>query len=177
MKLQTKDITLISIFVVVITICSWINIPGPVPFTLQTFAVFLSIILLGGFKGSISIIIYILLGIIGLPVFSGFKSGLSAILGLTGGYIIGFLIISLIYLIFEKRIKKRIIPTIIILIIGLLICYLFGTLWFIKVNGNKINIQNILSTLSICVFPFVIPDLIKLALAILFNKRVSKYIK
>ena len=100
---HTKDIVEIALMAVIITICSWIAIPLTVSFTLQTFAIYFALKVSGGKKGLIAIILYILLGIIGVPVFTGFKAGLSAIAGPTGGYIIGFIFIGVLYLIFEHQ--------------------------------------------------------------------------
>ena len=80
---------------VLIAVCSWISIPAAVPFTLQTFAVFFVLSLLGGKLGTLSILVYILLGAAGIPVFAGFSAGLGVLLGSTGGYIAGFLILGL----------------------------------------------------------------------------------
>ncbi|MEI3229118.1 MAG: biotin transporter BioY [Lachnospiraceae bacterium] len=88
---KTRDMVYIAIFAVLIAICSWISIPTTVPFTLQTFAVFLAVGVLGGKRGTLSILIYLLLGAIGVPVFAGFTGGIGIVLGTTGGYIIGFL--------------------------------------------------------------------------------------
>ena len=94
-KMKTLDMAYIGLFAVVITICSWISIPTVVPFTLQTFAVFLAVAVLGGKRGTLSVIVYVLLGAVGLPVFSGFKGGIGVLLNTTGGYIIGFIFSAL----------------------------------------------------------------------------------
>ena len=86
---KTQDLVYVSLFAVLITVCSWISIPFIVPFTMQTFALFLAINFLGGKKGLISIVIYVALGAVGVPVFSGFTSGIGALFGLNGGYIFG----------------------------------------------------------------------------------------
>ena len=96
--LKTKMMVMTALMAVIITICSWISIPLVVPFTLQTFAIFFALVFLGGTYGTISITVYILLGIIGVPVFSGFKSGIAAITGPTGGYIVGFVFSGLLFL-------------------------------------------------------------------------------
>ncbi len=164
MKLSVRDLTIISMFTGIICICSWISIEGPVPFTLQTFAIFASLLILKR-KGIVAILIYILLGGIGLPVFAGFKSGISTLLGPTGGYIWGFLIIGIIN-IFICNMKKK--TQCLFLVIGLLLCYLTGTLWFMHVTNNKF-----IHSLTLCVIPFIIPDLIKLLLAYLISNRVE----
>ena len=93
-KMQTLDMAYIGLFAVVIAICSWISIPTVVPFTLQTFAVFLAVAVLGGKRGTLAVIVYVLLGAVGLPVFSGFKGGIGVLLNTTGGFIIGFVFFS-----------------------------------------------------------------------------------
>ena len=97
----TKEIALIALFVALTAVCAWITIPMPAPlapFTLQTFAVFTALGILGLKDGLTAIIVYCLLGIVGLPVFAGMKGGVGVLLGTTGGYIIGFIFLSLIHI-------------------------------------------------------------------------------
>ena len=94
--IKTRDIAYIAFFAVVIAVCSWISIPTVVPFTLQTFAVFLTVGVLGGKRGTLAVFVYILLGVCGVPVFSGFSGGIGVLLGQTGGYIAGFLFSALV---------------------------------------------------------------------------------
>ena len=88
---KTYDIVYIAVFAVIMAICSWISIPAAVPFTLQTFGVFIAVGILGGKRGTLSVLVFILLGAIGVPVFAGFSGGIGVLAGTTGGYIIGFL--------------------------------------------------------------------------------------
>ena len=176
-KLNNKDIVLISLSVTLIIICSWISIPLMVPFTMQTFAVFTIIGLLGTKRSTIAILIYILIGAIGIPVFSEFTGGLGRLLGSTGGYIIGFIFTALISGFIIDKLGKSSIAMIFSMIIGLLTCYLFGTAWFIYIYTNTTDPIGIMTALSWCVFPFIIPDLLKISLAVLIVKRVSKYIQ
>ena len=92
---KTRDIVYMSVFTAMISICSWISIPASIPFTLQTMGVFTTVGLLGGKRGTLTILTYILLGAIGVPVFAGLTGGVSVLLGTTGGYIIGFLLSAL----------------------------------------------------------------------------------
>lgn len=171
-KFGVKNIVYIAVFSILIAICSWISIPSTIPFTLQTFAVFLTIYLLGGRDATISIIVYLLLGIIGVPVFSNFGSGIGVIIGPTGGYLIGFIFISLIMWLIETIFKNKLVFKIIGSIIGLIVCYVFGTIWFqyIYLSGDT----TFLATLSICVLPYIIPDIIKIAIALLLDERLKK---
>ena len=93
---KTYDIVYIGVFAVIMAICSWISIPTTVPFTLQTFGVFIAVGVLGGKRGSLAVLVFIILGAIGIPVFSGMTGGVGILLGSTGGYIIGFLFSALV---------------------------------------------------------------------------------
>ena len=95
MKSTTKDLVFIALSTTIIIVCSFISIPFYVPFTMQTFAIFTIIGLFGTKKAFVSVSLYLLLGAIGLPVFSGFRGGVGNLLGVTGGYLIGFLLIIL----------------------------------------------------------------------------------
>ncbi len=169
-------ITSVGICAALLTICSWISIPalGPfVPFTLQTFAVFLIAGLFPLKTSLCSVVVYIALGAVGVPVFSGFKSGLAAVTGPTGGYIIGFVFaVLLIWAI--KRIKAGSVLFLVVgMIAGLAVCYAFGTVWFYIVYAKTGEAMGIMRILSLCVFPFLIPDAVKMALAVLLVNRLS----
>lgn len=177
-KLKVLDMVYIAIGTVLIAICSWINIPTAVPFTLQTFAVFFVLLLLGDVRGTISILVYILLGAIGVPVFAGFSGGIGILFGNTGGYILGFIFIGLIYILFSKIFKKKnIIINVIALVLGLAVCYAFGTAWFMHIYIRDSGEVGLLAVLGWCVFPFIIPDLIKMALAVIIAKRIKPVLK
>lgn len=173
----TQDITYIGLFTVLIAICSWISIPTTVPFTLQTLGVFLTIGLLGGKRGTISIIIYIVLGAVGLPLFAGFSGGVGIIMGNTGGYILGFLFTGLIMWAIEKLFGNSYLTLTVSMVIGLIVCYAVGTLWFITVYTQNTGSIGVISVLGLCVFPFIIPDLIKIIVALYLTKRLKKVIK
>lgn len=162
----------VSLMAVVIALCSWISVPSVVPFTMQTFAVFCALLLLGGKRATLAVGLYILLGAFGLPVLSGFQGGMGALLGPTGGYILGFLLCALLFWLFENRISS-----VILLITGLLVCYLFGTLWFVygySSGGKEIGFG---AAVMICVVPYLIPDAIKMLLAFVLARRVRKGLK
>ncbi len=189
---KLTDMILIGLFAALIAVCAQIQIPAAVPFTLQTFAIFLAVGLLGGKRGTVSVVIYILLGMVGLPVFAGFKGGIAALLGTTGGYIIGFIFSALLMWALEKPVsslfgketgadsKKNIFRKMagpaISMILGLIVCYIFGTAWFVIVYTNTKEPIGIMTTLGWCVFPFIIPDLIKIALALVLTLRLRKFV-
>ena len=180
--MKTKDIVNISFFATLLAICAWICIPTVVPFTMQTFAVFLAMLVLGGKKGTIVIGIYLLLGAVGLPVFSKGTAGIGVLLGNTGGYMIGWLILGMI-MIFIDRISEKDSEKPVIyrkrlqaagMMAGLIISYLFGTWWFITVYAKTAEAIGFSAALGICVIPFVVPDMLKLALAFSVSKRIRK---
>ena len=170
--IKTLDMVYIAISAALIAVCSWISIPTTVPFTLQTFAVFFVLLALGGRRGTIAAVIYVLLGAVGLPVFAGFKGGIGALLGNTGGYILGFILMGLIYMLITKIMGEKTVVTIFALVIGLAVCYAFGTAWFMYVYMRDTGAVGVMTVLSWCVIPFLIPDLLKMALAFVISKRV-----
>lgn len=174
---KTQDMAYIAVFAVLIAICSWISIPATVPFTLQTFAVFLAVGVLGGKRGSMSVLIYILLGAIGVPVFAGFSGGISALFGTTGGYIIGFLFSALLMWGIEKLFGRKIWVLGISMLLGLILCYAIGTVWFMMVYAKTSGAIGLSTVLAWCVIPFIIPDVIKIVMALTLSKRLAKLIK
>lgn len=169
---NVKKIVYIAIFSALIAICSLIQIPYVVPFTLQTFAVFLTLLCLGGKSGTIAILVYIFLGAIGFPVFSGFRSGVGGLMSPTGGYIIGFVVQGFIYIIFELfHFKYR---DIISLVVGLAVLYILGTVWFVFVATNNNNDIGFTEAMLSCVIPFILPDVAKMVVAILIHRRLDR---
>ena len=164
---KTYDIVYIAVFAVIMAICSWISIPAAVPFTLQTFGVFVAVGVLGGKRGTLSILVFILLGAIGVPVFAGFSGGIGVLAGTTGGYIIGFL---------EKLPGKKSVMQIVSMIVGLIVCYAFGTAWFMIVYSRANGAVGLATVLGWCVIPFIIPDIIKIVLAYGLSRKLRKFV-
>ena len=173
---QTKYIVLIGIFASLIAVCSWISIPTAVPFTLQTFGVFMAVEVLGGKRGTLSVLVYLLLGAVGLPVFAGFTGGMGIITGSTGGYIVGFLLGAMIMWLLETVLPNGTAASILSMLAGLLVCYALGTLWFMWVFTKNSGPVSLMTVLGWCVIPFIIPDLIKIALAWLLSRRLRRYV-
>ena len=177
-KFKTIDIVYIGLFAALIAVCSWISIPLTVPITLQTMAICLVAGLLGAKRGTITTVIYILLGLVGVPVFAGFSSGPAALLSPSGGYIIGFIFTALIVGIVSDKAKGKMLPLIISMLIGILVCYVFGTAWFAVVYAKQNETAATLKTiLGWCVIPFLIPDAVKIAVASILTNRLKKFIK
>lgn len=172
--MSTLDMIYIALFGILIGICSWITLPGAVPFTLQTFGVFLAVTVLGGKRGTAAVLLYIFIGLVGIPVFSGFRGGIGVLLGNTGGYVIGFIFSALLMWALEKFLGKKIWVQAIGMLLALLTCYVFGTVWFIVVYMQKSGAIGLGAVLGMCVVPFIIPDFIKIALALIIGKQLRK---
>ena len=175
--LTVQDMALIGIFTALIVVCSWISLNvGALVFTLQTFAVFTVSALLGTKKGVIAILVYILLGLAGVPVFAGFKGGPTVLAGPTGGYIIGFIFTALIIgkmtEIFQKRNAEGIMITAVSMILGDMVCFLVGTFWFMAMMKT-----DFLSAVTLCVVPYIIPDLVKVLVATMIVNRIKKHVR
>ena len=156
--------TQISLFAALLSVCSWLSLPlGDIAVTLQTFGISLCLLMLGGRKGTVAILLYLLLGAAGLPVFSGFQGGFGVLLGVTGGFLWGFVAMGLVFRWLEKLGK---VPA---LIAGLLICYGCGCIWFGLYAGGGLGF-----ILLRCVLPYLIPDALKLWLAFSLSKRLKK---
>lgn len=154
-----------GLFSALLAICGWISLPiGDIALTMQTFGVFLTLSLLGSRWGTLSIACWLLLGAAGLPVFSGFQGGFGILLGPSGGYLWGFLLSGLIYRAMERFGR---LPA---LIAGLLCCYLCGSLWFWHWAGGGLGL-----ILLRCVLPYLIPDGVKLVLALRLSGRLRPF--
>lgn len=172
-RFSVRDMVFTAMFAALIAVCSILSIPiGEVPVTLQTFAVCLAAAMLGWKRGMLSVLIYILLGAVGVPVFAGMKGGFGVLAGPTGGYIVGFLLTALIIGLVADKFGRRLLPLALAMILGVLACYVVGTAWFMVVT--KMNIGE---SLMLCVVPFLIPDGVKIAAALLLANRLEKVVK
>ena len=173
--MKAKHMALCGLFAAVLTVCAWISVPvGDSVITLQTFAVFLTLGLLGGKLGSITTLVYLLLGAIGAPVFSAFRGGLGALLGTTGGYIFGFMLTSLAYWLVTAR-KDTPPSRLLAMVLGLVLCYACGSWWYMTryLTAGSVTLGLVLVK---CVLPFLIPDCLKLALAWLLTARLKRFV-
>ena len=176
-KLRTVDLVYMALFAALIAICSWISIPATVEFTMQTFAVFAALGLLGGYRALIAVCVYLLLGAVGLPVFAGFHGGIGALLGSTGGYLVGFAAMALVYWLITAIFGEDRWVRVAAMVAALIVCYAFGTAWFVIVYTRQTEAIGWMTALGWCVFPFIIPDLIKMALALVLTDRLAKRLK
>lgn len=178
-RLRPRDLTLIALFTALMAVCAWIYIPVPAPlvhFSMHTFAVFAALMILGGKRGTWVITAYLLLGAVGAPVFSGFRGGPGVLLGATGGYIVGFVFTGLLYWLMTAKLGEALLVRIAAGLLGMFTYYAFGTAWYLVLYASTGSPVSLMTALGYCVFPFVLPDLVKLALALLLARRVVKYV-
>ena len=179
-RLRTLDMAYIALFAVLMAVCAWITVPLPKPlvqFTMQTFGMFIALITPGGRRGLYTMVVYLLLGAVGVPVFSGFRGGLGVLLDTTGGYIIGFVAAALVYWLLTAKLGDSLPMKAAACVLGLAVCYAFGTAWFLVVYARTTGPIGVTTALGWCVFPYIAPDLLKLALALLLSRRVEKFLK
>lgn len=166
-----------AIMAVIIVLCSWLTIPAAVPFTMQTFGVAAALNILGGKRGTAAFVIFVLLGVIGLPVFHGFNSGPGVLFGVTGGYLSGFLLMGLAYWFITWRFGDGVAVRIAAFSVGLVLLYAFGTSWYIILFAVKGSPVSIGAALASCVLPFIIPDIAKILLSFFIAERLKPFIK
>ncbi|MEG1662070.1 MAG: biotin transporter BioY [Clostridiales bacterium] len=174
---KTIELMYISLFAVIIALCAWISIPTAIPFTLQTFGVCLCAGLLKTKNAVMAVLVYILLGAVGAPVFAGFSGGMGILLSPLGGYIIGFLLSAVVIGLLRKVLGRKLPGLIIAMIAGLCCCYAVGTVWYMVVYAQNSGTIGLITALSWCVLPFIIPDLAKITAAALLVQRLQPYLK
>ncbi len=168
LTMDTRKMTRCALFAALLAVCGWLSVPvGDGAVSLQTFGVLLCLGVLGGKWGTVTCLCYVLLGAVGVPVFTGVQGGIGVLLGPTGGYIWGFLACSLIYWVLEKRL-----PMWLCMILGLAACYTCGTVWYALMYAQG----GIWAVAVKCVLPYLLPDGVKLGLALVLSKRIG-YIK
>ena len=170
--MKTKNMTLTAVMAALICIAGPLTIAaGPVPLSLATFAVYLAGSILGKKRGTAAVGLYLLIGIIGVPVFSGFSGGFQKLAGVTGGYLIGYLPCAFLAGLgaerTERENRKWLLP--VMMVIGTAVLYAIGTAWFMIQTGNSLG-----AALGLCVLPFLPGDAVKIAAATLITVPVRK---
>lgn len=170
---KTRTMTETALMAAVMCILGPLALPiGPVPISLATLAVLLAAYITGPLKGAAACLIYLALGTVGLPVFSGFQGGVAKIAGPTGGYLLGYVFLALIAGWFIHHFYDKIWLQFAGMCIGTAVLYIFGTLWLAHVAGLSFN-----EALATGVLPFIPGDVIKMAVAIVLGRAVNKRLR
>lgn len=169
---RVKTIVLIGLMTAVTCVLGPLSVPlpfSPVPISLTNLAIYFTVYVIGTKRGTMSYLIYLLIGFIGVPVFSGFTSGPGKLLGATGGYLIGFIFMALICGIFIEKQPSKPYLHFIGMVLGTMVCYLFGTLWLAYQAGMSIKAAALAGVL-----PFIPGDIVKMLLAVMAGPQIRK---
>lgn len=172
---KTRNMVLIALMAAIICILAPMSVPlgfTPVPITLGLFAIFLTAYVLPPTQATVCYLVYLLLGMVGLPVFSGYSSGLSRIVGPTGGYLVGFIATMWISSYFIHKHPQKIWVHVMAMVVGVLACYTLGTIWFSAQKGI-----GLVEAIFLCVVPFMIGDAIKIAVATVVGREIVKRVE
>ena len=170
--MKIKKLAYCGLFATLIGAASQIAIPlQPVPINLALLAVVSAGALLGAKYGTFSVIVYILLGAVGMPVFTGFRGGLSVLAGLTGGYIVGYAVTAFVTGVVCQKTQKTL-PVFLGMCVGTALCNVIGTAWFCLITGSPVA-----AAVYACVLPYIPGDILKIIGAIFVFKKFNKHIK
>lgn len=169
--MRTKDLTAAALLAALTAVCSQLLLPTPwgVPVSLGTLAVFLAAGLLGARGAAVSMLIYLTLGVVGVPVFAGFRGGPGVLAGPTGGYLVGYLAAAALGGLLCDRLPQMKYRLPLAFACGLAVCYAFGTVWFVFSTETPAS-----AALALCVLPYLPGDAAKIAVAAALCKRIKK---
>ncbi len=175
--MKTKNLVLCAVFAAILAVLAVITVPiGPVPVTLGVLGVMLTAVVLGPKKGAVSVLIYLLIGSVGLPVFSGFKGGFAVLLGPTGGYAWSYILMALLIGALTVKLpenqKLAMLKIFAACILGVVICYAAGTVQFMAVQKTTLT-----QSLAMCVIPFIPFDIAKAVIAAIGGLKLSRTLK
>ena len=173
-KLTTYQMAVTALMAAVMCVLGPLSVPiGAIPISLSNLVICFSAWLLGPKFGTLSVAVYLALGAVGLPVFSGYGAGLAKLAGPTGGYLVGFLFTALTMWGAERWLGKSAPVFLGSAVVGQILCYLFGSVWYYAVYTSSSGPVGMFTVLGWCVFPFLLPDAVKLALAWLLSRRLA----
>lgn len=167
--MKLRDMTRCGVLAALLAVCAWLSVPmGDQAVSLQSFGVFLALGLLGGRGGTVTVLVYLLLGAAGVPVFSGFRGGIAVLLGPTGGYLWGFLAACALYWALEKHLRPWLNT-----VLGMMLCYVCGTAWYYYMYAPG----EIWPVVMTCVVPYLLPDAIKIFLSLTISRRLRYLVR
>lgn len=173
-RISTSTMAVVALMAAVLCVLAPFSIPiGPIPVSLATFGLYLAVIILGRKKATIVCLMYLLMGFIGLPVFSGFSGGPAKVLGPTGGYFLGYLLLTTIAGWFVDKFPGKRGMCVLGLALGTGVCYMVGTVWLSFQMEMRFG-----AALMVGVVPFLAGDAIKIVIAVwlgsIIRGRITK---
>ena len=171
-SLNVRRMVRIGLCAAFLCVCAWIAIPSAVPYTMQSFAVLFAAALLPAYDGVLCVAVYLLLGSAGLPVFSGMRGGFHVLAGPTGGFLFGFFAAASVLARTKPLYRTRLLSRILCMIAAQSACYLFGVLYFALQSHTTIA-----AAASVCVLPYLVPDMVKILLAAILSARLTAAVR
>lgn len=181
---KTKELVEVALFAAVLCVTAPFAIPvpvSPVPLTLATFVIYLAAVMLGAKQSAVCVLVYLLLGMVGLPVFSGFSGGIGILLGPTGGYLMGYVpcawIVGMLTIAMHRGKcfgARQFVKNAFAMVIGTLVCYVFGTVWFLIVMDGSYTVTQ---ALLVCVVPYLVFDFVKILAAAAVAKPMKRILQ
>ena len=166
-KNKVYPLAMTAVMAAVMCVLGPMSIPiGPVPISFTNLVIYLALYILGWKRGTLSYVVYMLIGMVGMPVFSGYSGGMGKLFGPTGGYIIGFIPMAIIAGIVIDKCRNRGVQ-LVAMVVGTAVCYAFGTAWFCVQAGYAVG-----AALGLCVFPFIPGDLAKIVIAMVAGPMI-----
>ena len=172
-KLTTYQMAVTALMAAALCVLGPLSVPiGAIPISLSNFVICLTAWLLGPKFGTLSVAVYLLIGLVGVPVFSGYGAGIAKLAGPTGGYLVGYLLLAFIGGLFIEKSKGQPVISSIGLVLGDAACYVLGTIWFMILTG-----ADLVSALGWCVLPYLPGDAVKIVLAAVLTMQLDKRLK
>lgn len=169
-RMSAREMALIAVMAAVTCVLGPLSVPiGVVPVSFTNLAVYLSVYVLGCRRGTLSYVVYLLIGLVGMPVFSGFTGGVGKLFGPTGGYLIGFVFMALISGWFIDTFSCRLLPSMTGMVLGTVVCYIFGTAWLAYQADLSFY-----AALAAGVLPFLVGDLVKMVAAAVIGPQIRR---
>jgi biotin transport system substrate-specific component len=168
--ISVKDMVLTALFAArLCVVAPFSSFIGPIPLSLATLVIYIAAASLGFRRGALAVVIYVLLGAAGVPVFSGFEGGLQKIVGPTGGFIVGYIPLAVFTGLIVIAFKRNIIGCIVGMVVGTVLLYVCGAAWFMLATGSSLS-----SALALCVVPFLFGDTLKIVAACAISPALHK---
>lgn len=169
-RMTTYQLAVTALMAAVMCVLGPLSVPiGEVPISLTNLVICFAVWLLGAKFGTLSVLVYLLLGAVGLPVFSAYSGGLAKLAGPTGGYLIGFLPMAFIGGLVIEKTKGQPVLSALGLVLGIAVSYALGTAWFVFQMGCELGYA-----MAVCVYPFIAFDLAKVVITVLVGGVLRK---
>ena len=173
LQITTKELCYAAVAVALLTVCSWISVPiGSLSITLQTLALFTVCGLLGTKRAFFAVLAYLLLGIIGVPVFAGFTGGIGKFFTPAGGYLIGFVFVAPLVGKWSKKLRGKVKKNLLAMALGTLVLYVFACAWWMVISAVQNASAGLWGAIVVCVLPYLLFDAVKIALAALLVQKL-----